>query len=54
MPFFAFDQLVTTFIIFSTRDKSRVKWDNSRKSTQRNQHESAKLKSTALQLKFIA
>ena len=28
-------QLVTTVIFFSARDKSRVKWDNSRNSTQK-------------------
>ena len=33
MSFFAFAQLVTTFIFFP--DKSRVKWDNSRNSTQK-------------------
>ena len=31
----AFAQLVTTFISFSVRDKSRVKWDNSQNSTQK-------------------
>ena len=32
--FFAIAQLVTTFIFFSAWDRSRVKWDNSRNSTQ--------------------
>ena len=35
MPFCAFAQLVTTFIFFSAWYKSRVKWNNSRNSTQK-------------------
>ena len=35
MSFCAFAQLATTFIFFSALDKSRVKWDNSRKPTQK-------------------
>ena len=35
MSFCVFAQLVTTSIFFSTWDKSRVKWDNSRNSTQK-------------------
>ena len=34
MSFCAFTQLVTTFIFFSARKKSRVKWENPQKSTQ--------------------
>ena len=34
MSFGAFTQLVTTFIFISAREKSRVKWENSQKSTQ--------------------
>ena len=33
--FCVFSQLVTTFIFFWAWDKSRVKWDNSRNSTQK-------------------
>ena len=35
MSFCAFAQLVTTFIIFSAGNKSRVKWDKSQNSTQK-------------------
>ena len=35
MSFCAFSQLVPIFIFFSAWDKSRVKWDNFRKSTQK-------------------
>ena len=35
MSFFTFAQLVTTFIFFSAWDKSRVKWDNFWKPTQK-------------------
>ena len=35
MSFYAFAQLVTTFIFFSAWDKSRDKWDNSQNSTQK-------------------
>ena len=35
MSFCAFAQVVTTFIFFSAWDKSHVKWDNSRNSTQK-------------------
>ena len=35
MSFCAFAQLVTTIIFFSIWDKSHVKWDNSRNSTQK-------------------
>ena len=35
MSFCAFAQLVTIFIFFSAWDRSRVKWDNPRKSTQK-------------------
>ena len=35
LTFCAFAQVVTTFIFFLAWDKSRVKWDNSRNSTQK-------------------
>ena len=37
MSFWAFAQLVTTFIFFSAWDRSHVKWDNSQNLTKTNE-----------------